>query len=319
MRQAIRSDCRRYSQSQNPKFSSLFSVSFSVDLILRSSEMAAGRIISQLLRKRWQIQSCVSSFCNPFSDIDIIPSEHLEIFTPLLVPSAASNAYQSSKLGKNKSVRALMVIGAGISGIFSFATVATADDAETCPRYPWPHQGILDSLVNDNSFWVLKLSRVRRGQQVYQQTCSSCHSFSLFSNRDHGVLDAKEVNNNLIVDIEVFDGPNDEGKTFVCPSKLCDPNLVFKSERTPRILNVAHTAHSSFITKAPDNRQSRMLSLLAGNPDLTGSFWNQKYLHYNPYFFKGATAMPKMLIGSAVDNNYKAATPEKEMIQYFVN
>ncbi|XP_042473799.1 cytochrome c1 2, heme protein, mitochondrial-like [Zingiber officinale] len=290
MRQAIRSDCRRYSQSQNPKFSSLFSVSFSVDLILRSSEMAAGRIISQLLRKRWQIQSC----------------------TPLLVPSAASNAYQSSKLGKNKSVRALMVIGAGISGIFSFATVATADDAETCPRYPWPHQGILDSLVNDNSL-------VRRGQQVYQQTCSSCHSFSLFSNRDHGVLDAKEVNNNLIVDIEVFDGPNDEGKTFVCPSKLCDPNLVFKSERTPRILNVAHTAHSSFITKAPDNRQSRMLSLLAGNPDLTGSFWNQKYLHYNPYFFKGATAMPKMLIGSAVDNNYKAATPEKEMIQYFVN
>ncbi|XP_042468679.1 cytochrome c1 2, heme protein, mitochondrial-like isoform X1 [Zingiber officinale] len=290
MRQAIRSDCRRYSQSQNPKFSSLFSVSFSVDLILRSSEMAAGRIISQLLRKRWQIQSC----------------------TPLLVPSAASNAYQSSKLGKNKSVRALMVIGAGISGIFSFTIVATADDAETCPRYPWPHQGILDSLVNDNSL-------VRRGQQVYQQTCSACHSFSLFSNRDHGVLDAKEVNNNLIVDIEVFDGPNDEGKTFVCPSKLCDPNLVFKSERTPTILNVAHTAHSSFITKAPDNRQSRMLSLLAGNPDLTGSFWNQKYLHYNPYFFKGATAMPKMLIGSAVDNNYKAATPEKEMIQYFVN
>ncbi|XP_074565659.1 cytochrome c1 2, heme protein, mitochondrial-like isoform X2 [Curcuma longa] len=205
--------------------------------------MEAGRIISQLLRKRWQIQPCAL----------------------LSMPSAASNADQSSKLGKIKSVRALMVIGAGISGIFSLGTVATADDAETCPRYPWPHQGILDSLVNDNSL-------VRRGQQVYQQTCSSCHSFSLFSNRDHGVLDAKEVNNNLIIDLEVFEGSNDEGKTFVCPSKLCDPNLVFKSERTQKFVNVAHAPHLSFITKAPHNRQSDVLSLLAGNPDLTGSF-----------------------------------------------
>lgn len=70
---------------------------------------------------------------------------------PHSVPSAASNADWSSKLGKNKSVRALMVIGAGISSVFSLTTVATADDAEACPLYPWPHQGILDSLVNNNS------------------------------------------------------------------------------------------------------------------------------------------------------------------------
>lgn len=57
------------------------------------------------------------------------------------------------------------------------------------------------------------------------------------------------MKNNLIVDLEVFEGPNDEGKTFVCPSKLCDPNLVFKSERTPKFVNVAHAPHLSFITK----------------------------------------------------------------------
>lgn len=99
------------------------------------------------------------------------------------------------------------------------------------------------------------------------------------------------MNNNLVVDIEVLEGPNDEGKTFVCPSKLCDPNLSSTLE-----LNVAHAPQLSFITKvmvlstanifffsfqiyltffsfqAPHNTQSHVLSLLARNANLTGSF-----------------------------------------------
>lgn len=47
-----------------------------------------------------------------------------------------------------KSLRALAVIGAGVSGVLSFATIASADEAEhglACPSYPWPHKGILSS------------------------------------------------------------------------------------------------------------------------------------------------------------------------------
>lgn len=47
-----------------------------------------------------------------------------------------------------KSLRALAFLGAGVSGILSFATIASADEAEhglPCPSYPWPHKGILSS------------------------------------------------------------------------------------------------------------------------------------------------------------------------------
>ena len=47
-----------------------------------------------------------------------------------------------------KSLRALALLGAGVSGLLGFATVASADEAEhglECPSYPWPHKGILSS------------------------------------------------------------------------------------------------------------------------------------------------------------------------------
>lgn len=46
------------------------------------------------------------------------------------------------------SLRALALIGAGISGILSFGTIMSADEAEhglAAPNYPWPHEGILSS------------------------------------------------------------------------------------------------------------------------------------------------------------------------------
>ena len=47
-----------------------------------------------------------------------------------------------------KSLRALALAGAGVSGLLSFASVASADEAEHglgVASYPWPHKGILSS------------------------------------------------------------------------------------------------------------------------------------------------------------------------------
>lgn len=47
-----------------------------------------------------------------------------------------------------KSLRAIALVGAGLSGLLSFTTIAAADEAEhglESPSYPWPHQGILSS------------------------------------------------------------------------------------------------------------------------------------------------------------------------------
>lgn len=55
-----------------------------------------------------------------------------------------------------KSLRALAFLGVGVSGLLSFATIASADEAEhglACPSYPWPHKGILSSY--DHASWVI--------------------------------------------------------------------------------------------------------------------------------------------------------------------
>lgn len=57
-----------------------------------------------------------------------------------------------------KSLRAFALLGAGVSGFLSFATIASADEAEhglACPSYPWPHKGILSSY--DHASYVLFL------------------------------------------------------------------------------------------------------------------------------------------------------------------
>lgn len=45
-------------------------------------------------------------------------------------------------------LRKLALLGASVSGLFSFGTIALADEAEhglAVPNYPWPHKGILSS------------------------------------------------------------------------------------------------------------------------------------------------------------------------------
>lgn len=47
-----------------------------------------------------------------------------------------------------KSLRAFALLGAGVTGLLGFSTIASADESEhglECPSYPWPHAGILSS------------------------------------------------------------------------------------------------------------------------------------------------------------------------------
>ncbi|WOL12924.1 cytochrome c1-2, heme protein, mitochondrial [Canna indica] len=250
--------------------------------------MAPGRILCQLLRKGHQFQSCA----------------------PILVPSFAFNTDQGTVGSAGiKSLRALAVIGASLSGIFSVATVASADDAEHgqgCPRYPWPYKGILDSNDYDHA-------SIRRGQRLYQEVCSSCHSFSLFSHQDLvGMAYAEEKTNAVTAHIEVVEGPNDGSKSFVCPSKVCDPkSKPHQNEQAPRFANGEMDALDlSFITKAGYNGQNYVLSLLSGYRDLTAGVLIQENLHYNPYFSGGAISLPKMLINDAAET--KDSTPGTE-------
>lgn len=94
--------------------------------------------------------------------------------------------------------------------------------------------------------------RIRRGHQVYQQVCASCHSMSLISYRDLvGVAYTEEETKAMAAEIEVVDGPNDEGEMFTRPGKLSDrfPEP-YANEQAARFANGgAYPPDLSLITK----------------------------------------------------------------------
>ncbi|KAI4350549.1 hypothetical protein L6164_004996 [Bauhinia variegata] len=247
------------------------------------SEMAGG-VIQQLLRRKLQSQPTSPSFLS-----SIISKK---------------DDYGSTS---SRSLRALALLGAGVSGLLIFTTTAYADEAEhglECPNYPWPHKGILSSYDH---------ASIRRGHQVYTQVCASCHSMSLISYRDLvGVAYTEEEVKGMAAEIEVVDGPNDEGEMFTRPGKLSDRfPQPYANEAAARFANGgAYPPDLSLITKARHNGQNYVFALLTGYHDPPAGVSIREGLHYNPYFPGGAIAMPKMLNDGAVE--YEDGTPATE-------
>ncbi|KAF5933134.1 hypothetical protein HYC85_029305 [Camellia sinensis] len=113
-------------------------------------------------------------------------------------------------------------------------------------------------------------SRIRRGHQVYQQVCASCHSMSLISYRDLvGVAYTEEETKAMAAEIEVVDGPNDEGEMFTRPGKLSDRFLQpYPNKQAARFANGgAYPPDLSLITKARHNGQNYAFAHLTGYHD----------------------------------------------------
>ncbi|KAE9453670.1 hypothetical protein C3L33_14417, partial [Rhododendron williamsianum] len=147
-------------------------------------------------------------------------------------------------------LRSFALLGAGVSGLLSFITTASADEAEhglPCPNYTWPHQGILSSYDHGS---------IRRGHQIYQQVCASCHSKGLISYRDLvGVAYTEEETKAMAAEIEPY-----------------------ANEQAARFANGgAYPPDLSLITKARHNGQNYVFALLIGyrDPPAGVSYFNQ--------------------------------------------
>ncbi|GER47478.1 cytochrome c1 heme protein [Striga asiatica] len=156
------------------------------------------------------------------------------------------------------SWRGLVLFGAGVTGLFSFGTVASCDEAE------------------------------------------------------HGVAYTEEETKAMAAEIEVVDGPNDEGEMFTRPGKLSDRfPQPYANEQAARFANGgAYPPDLSLITKARHDGQNYVFALLTGYRDPPAGISIREGLHYNPYFPGGAIAMPKMLNDGAVE--YEDGTPATE-------
>lgn len=87
---------------------------------------------------------------------------------------------------------------------------------------------------------------------MYQQVCAACHSMSLISYRDLvGVAYTEDEVKAMAAEIEVVDGPNDEGEMFSRPGKLSDRfPQPYSNEQAARFANGgAYPPDLSLITK----------------------------------------------------------------------
>ena len=119
----------------------------------------------------------------------------------------------------------------------------------------------------------------------------------------------------MAMEIEVMDGPDDEGEMFERPGKLADkfPGP-YPNEEAARFSNGgAYPPDLSLITKARHDGQNYVFALLTGYREPPEGVEVREGLHYNPYFPGGAIAMPKMLADEGVE--YEDGTPASEAQQ----
>lgn len=201
-------------------------------------------------------------------------------------------------------------LAAGTAGLAAAAGTALADEAEHglhAPSYPWPHDGFFSSYDHRS---------IRRGYQVYTQVCATCHSMDLVHYRDLvGVCYTEEEAKEMAMNIEVTDGPNDEGEMFERPGKLSDklPAPYMNEEHARYANGGAYPPDLSLITKARHDGQNYVFSLLLGYREPPAGITVREGLYYNPYFPGGAIAMPKMLNDGGIE--YDDGTPATEAQQ----
>lgn len=167
--------------------------------------------------------------------------------------------------------------------------------------YGFDHSGPLSSF---------DCASIRRGYQVYQEVCASCHSLERLSFRNLvGVTHTEDALKAIVSDLEVEDGPNDEGEMFERPAKLSDPlPKPYANEEAARSANNgAVPPDLSLIVKARPGGPNYLFALLTGYVDPPEGKELGEGLYYNPYFSGAAIAMEKQLNDGQIE--YHDGTP----------
>lgn len=169
------------------------------------------------------------------------------------------------------------------------------------PHLHWSHSGY---------FSAFDAASIRRGHQVYQQVCASCHGASRVAYRNLvNVAYSEEEVKLFLEDLTVEDGPDDKGKYFQRTAKLFDyMQSPYKNEGEARSANGgALPPDLSLIVKARHGHEDYIFSLLTGYNEAPAGISIREGLYYNPYFPGGAIGMPPPLNDGAVE--FEDGTP----------
>merc|ERR1711977_250206 len=182
------------------------------------------------------------------------------------------------RLPKLAKVAVASGAAAALAGGLAIEEVNASADRILPESFPFSHKGI---------FSAYDMASVRRGHQVYMNVCATCHSMNLMAYRNLvDVCYTEEEVREMCEEVEVEDGPNDEGEMFERPAKLSDPwPEPYKSEEEARYANNgAYPPDLSLMAKARMDKEDYIFALLTGYRDPPSGISVNPGMNYNPYF-----------------------------------
>jgi len=204
--------------------------------------------------------------------------------------------------GKKAALATLgMFTGVGGAVAYQLDQEVKADLTLHPPHLDWSHAGYFSSLDH---------ASIRRGYQVYKQVCAACHSMRFLAFRNlvgvsHTEGEAKE----LAEEVQIPDGPNQDGDMFERPGKLSDyfPKPFANDAAAAAANNGAIPPDLSFITLARHGGEDYIYHLLNGYCDPPAGIELREGQHFNPYYPGGAIGMGPPIYNEIVE--YEDGTP----------
>lgn len=217
--------------------------------------------------------------------------------------SKANMSFASLPRGKKVALTTLGVVTAGGAGLalILHQSVKASELELHPPQYPWSHAGPLSSLDH---------ASIRRGYQVYKQVCSACHSMEYLAFRNLvGVSHTEDEVKTIAEEVEVVDGPDENGEMFTRPGKLSDyfPKPYPNPEAARAANNGALPPDLSYIVNARHGGEDYVFSLLTGYCDPPAGVTVREGLYYNPYFPGQAIGMAPPIYNEILE--YDDGTP----------
>ena len=168
------------------------------------------------------------------------------------------------------------------------------------------------SWTTNGLFGYFDRQQLKRGWQVYNEVCSSCHSVRLIYYRNLAEIGfSSDEIKEIIADVEVPAGPNEEGETHDDGEPIMRPAKPFDKIVLPYPNDLASRAANggalppdlSLMTKARINGANYVHALLTGYKDAPSNFKLSEDMHYNPYFSGSQIAMAAPLSDDGVEYN----------------
>ena len=174
------------------------------------------------------------------------------------------------------------------------------------PKQNWSFNGM---------FGTFDRASAQRGLQVYREVCAGCHSIKQIHFRQLSGIGYQDAQiKAMAAEIEVTDGPNDEGDMFERAGLPSDRfPLPFPNKKAAAASNNGKAPPDlSLMTKARINGADYLYALLTGYKEPPGGFEIPDGGNYNAYYPGNVIAMAAPLEDDAVEyqDGTKATTEQ---------